>query len=60
LSLLAALIPDLQEWSASDKSRLGRVLRAKGGRSELPYVGLLDGHRRFRTSLETLVAGRRL
>jgi hypothetical protein len=57
LSLLAALIPDLHAWGASDKSRLARTLRAKGGRSEVPYVRLLDGHRRFRESLETRVAG---
>jgi hypothetical protein len=57
LGLLAALIPDLEQWGESDKSRLVRTLRAKGGRSELPYVRLLDGHRRFRESLETLVAG---
>jgi hypothetical protein len=56
LSLLPALIPDLDEWGASDKSRLVRVLRAKGRRSEVPYVRLLDGHRRFRESLGALVA----
>ena len=55
LSLLAASIPDLERWGASDRSRLVRALRAKGGRSEVPYVRLLDGHRRFRESLERLV-----
>jgi hypothetical protein len=58
LSLLAALVPDLEAWGASDKSRLARLLRAKGGRSEVPYVRLLDGHRRFRASLEAVLAGR--
>lgn len=57
LSLLVGLIPDLEEWGTSDKSRLVRVLRAKGGRRQLSYVRLLDGHRRLRESLAALVAG---
>ncbi len=58
LSLLVGLIPDLEEWRGSDKRRLVRLLRAKGGRSELPYVRLLDGHRRLHESLAALVIGR--
>jgi len=56
LSVVAALIPDLARWPAADRRGLARVFRAKGGRSELPYIGLLNGHRRFRASLEALVA----
>jgi hypothetical protein len=56
LSVLAALIPDLGRWPAADRRRLARLFRAKGGRSELPYIGLLDGHRRLRASLEALAA----
>jgi hypothetical protein len=56
LSLIAALIPDLSDWSAADKIRLGRALRAKGGPSEVPYVRLLDGHRRLQKSLRALLA----
>lgn len=56
LSLVAGLIPDLGRWPAADRRGLARVLRAKGGRTELRYVRLLRGHRRFKLSLEDLVA----
>ncbi len=56
LSVVAALIPDLARWPAADRHRLARVFRAKGGPSELPYIRLLNSHRRFRASLESLVA----
>ncbi len=56
LALVAALIPDLARWPAADRRALVRVFRAKGGRSELPYLALLNGHRRFRASLEGLAA----
>ena len=56
LSLVAALIPDLDRWPAPDRRALARILRAKGARSERPYARLLGGHRRFRTGLEALVA----
>jgi hypothetical protein len=56
LSLILALIPDLDRWPAAERHRLVQVLRAKGGPSEARYVRLLDGHRGLRRSLETLVA----
>ncbi len=56
LSVVAALIPNLDRWSAADRRALVGILRAKGGRSELPYLRLLHGHRRLRQSLEALVA----
>ncbi|HEY7676758.1 MAG TPA: hypothetical protein VIG69_06785 [Candidatus Methylomirabilis sp.] len=56
LSVVAALIPDLARWPAADRRGLARIFRAKGARSELPYIGLLEGHRRFRSSLEALAA----
>ena len=56
LAPVAALIPDLARWPAADRRRLVRVFRAKGGRSELRYVKLLDDHGRFRASLEALAA----
>ncbi len=56
LSLVAALIPDLARWPAADRRALVRVFRAKGGPSELSYLTLLNRHRRFRASLEALIA----
>jgi hypothetical protein len=56
LAVLAALVPDLGRWRASDKCRLLRILRAKGSRSELPYVRMLDDHPRLRESLADVVA----
>jgi hypothetical protein len=56
LSLLAALIPDLENWPAADKRHLARGLRAKGGRSEVRYARLLAGHRKFRDGLAALIA----
>ncbi len=56
LSVVAALIPKLDRWSAADRRALVGILRAKGGRSELPYLRLLHDHRRLRRSLEALVA----
>src|SRR5262245_55796943 len=55
LSLVVALIPDLRRWPPSDRRRLVDVMRAKGGPSEARYVRLLDGHRRLRESLASLV-----
>ena len=54
MSLVAALIPDLAEWSLVERHALVAVMRAKGGGSEMRYARLLDGHRRLRRSLESL------
>jgi len=56
LAVVAALIPNLDRWPATDRRALVRILRAKGGRSELPYLRLLQDHRRLRRSLAALVA----
>lgn len=55
LALVVALIPNLESWPAAERRHLVRMLRAKGGRSERPYVRLLQAHRRFRLSLKALV-----
>jgi len=54
MSLVAALIPDLAEWSLVERRALVAVMRAKGSGSEMRYARLLDGHRRLRRSLESL------
>ena len=57
LSLVAALVPDLEAWPRSDRRALVSLMRAKGGGREMAYARRLDGHRRFRRSLETLALG---
>ena len=57
LSLVTALVPDLEVWPLADLRALAAVIRAKGGGSEMAYSRRLDGHRRFRRSLETLALG---
>jgi hypothetical protein len=59
LSLLIALIPDLDRWSAIERGRLVDALRAKGGPSETRYVRLLAAHRRLRSSLIDLLSATR-
>jgi hypothetical protein len=54
LSLFAALVPDLSAWPPIERRALLAVMRAKGGGSEMTYARQLDGHRRFRQSLEKL------
>jgi hypothetical protein len=54
LALVAALIPDLARWRASDRQALVAVMRAKGGASEREYARRLDGHRRLQRALEGL------
>jgi hypothetical protein len=55
-ALVVALIPDLDRWPHPDRARLVRVIRAKGGRGEGPYVRQLLGHARLGRSLRALVA----
>lgn len=57
MSLVAALIPDLDRWSMAERRALVALMRAKGGTSEMHYARRLDGHARLRRSLETLATG---
>ena len=54
MSLVAALIPNLEAWSSADRGALLAIMRAKGTGSEKDYARRLDGHRRLRPILETL------
>ncbi|MDP3773479.1 MAG: hypothetical protein Q8Q85_04365, partial [Gemmatimonadales bacterium] len=47
LAPVAALIPDLRQWSAAERERLARLLRAKEGKRERPFVFALQRHTRF-------------
>ena len=60
LSLVAAVIRDLERWPAAERGALARIFRAKGGRSEVAFVRLLDRHRRFRQCLEAITRSARL
>jgi hypothetical protein len=58
LAPVAALIPDLARWSATEKRRLAAVLLAKEGRREGPYVLAMLRHARFRAFLEARFGSR--
>ena len=54
-ALVVTLIPDLGRWPAGRRARLARLIRAKGGRGEGPYVRQLLAHGPLRRALEALV-----
>ena len=54
MSLVAALVPDLAAWPLAERRALVGLMRGKGGASEMGYARRLDGHARFRRSLEAL------
>jgi hypothetical protein len=47
-------IPDLPDWSSSEKNALIKVIRSKGAARERRFVLLLNRHQRFRKALESL------
>jgi len=53
-SPLLALIDDLDNWTAGEKSLLLRVIRAKAASREIEYIRLLQKHSRFKAALEKL------
>ena len=54
-ALVVTQVPGLEEWSAPSRARLARLIRAKGGRGEGPYVRQLLAHARLRRALEALI-----
>jgi hypothetical protein len=54
-ALVLTLVPDLDGWSAGRHARVARMVRAKGGRGEGPYVRQLLAHVPLRRALEALV-----
>ncbi len=54
-ALVIALVPDLDRWSPTSRVRLVRMIRAKGGRGEGPYVRRLLGLAPLGRALEALV-----
>jgi hypothetical protein len=55
-ALVTTLVPDLERWPQEDRARLVRLIRAKGGRGEGPYVRQLLAHARLGRSLRALTA----
>jgi hypothetical protein len=49
------LVAGLERWSPRDRAHLVRMIRAKGGRGEGPYVRHLLAHARLARTLRTLV-----
>jgi hypothetical protein len=54
LSPILVLIPDLPRWAPAEKRALVRIIKAKGGRREAAYIGLLREHHRLARSLREL------
>ena len=54
-ALVLTLVPDLGQWSAASRARLVRMVRAKGGRGEGPYVRQLLRLAPLGRALEALV-----
>jgi hypothetical protein len=54
LAPLLGMIPDLGRWSARDRARLARALRAKDGRSEVAAARLFNAHETFRAAIDRL------
>ena len=54
LAPILTRIPDLARWTASERKRLLRILRAKGGASEIGVDSLIRSHARLRRALQAL------
>ncbi len=55
-SPLVALLPQLDRWPAADQQALVKLIRAKGGRSELNYLRQFDAHARLRKAVQQLAS----
>ena len=51
LALLVGLIPDLGGWPAKDRAALLRLMRARGGPSEMTYLRALRAHARLQAAV---------
>jgi hypothetical protein len=51
LAVVLALIPDLPEWTASEKKDLALIIRAKTEQDESRYARLLQRHIKLRSAL---------
>ena len=51
LALILALIPDVPEWTVSERMGLAEIIRAKTEASEVRYARLLQRHAKLRAAL---------
>jgi hypothetical protein len=51
LALVLALIPDLSQWTRSEKKELAQIIRAKAGADESVYARRLQGHSKLRAAI---------
>ncbi|MEK6322004.1 MAG: hypothetical protein AABN33_10005 [Acidobacteriota bacterium] len=51
LGLVLALIPDLPQWTESEKRKVVQIIRAKTGTDESRYARLLQNHAKLRAAI---------
>ena len=51
LSLVLAMIPEIESWSASEKDLATRIIRAKGSTDEAAYLKLMQKHTKLRDAI---------
>lgn len=56
LALLVGLIPGLERWPVKDRTALLRLMRARGGPSEMTYLRALRAHARLRAAVVAIAA----
>ena len=54
LALVLALIPDVAKWTATERTALDEIIRAKSEADESRYAKLLQRHARLREALINL------
>ncbi len=52
-ALLFLLVPRIEKWNAKEKKSLADLLKARGGKTESDYIGILKHNRKFLESLST-------
>ena len=57
---LIGVLPGVSDWSAAERTALGEVVRAKGGRRESDYVRRFDQHARLRRAVIAVARRRRV
>lgn len=54
LAPLIGLIPDLENWNAKEKKNLAALIKARGGKTEMPYCKLLTKHQKLLDALQKI------
>ncbi|HXU08847.1 MAG TPA: hypothetical protein VN743_07600 [Blastocatellia bacterium] len=53
-ALVLALIPDLNQWTSTEKTQVSRIVRAKTGEDESRFARMLQAHEKLRQAIITL------